>query len=106
MMPVDPGQKPARQSPTWQESLRAAAPYLGLGFQFAGTMVFFIGGGYLLDRWLGLMPWLTIAGALLGIVAVLALLFRISTQLGQPSTKSSRSAKTPHDGEGGVPPRP
>lgn len=39
---------------------------LGLGMQFAGGIIIFVVGGYLLDRWLGTMPALTIVGTLLG----------------------------------------
>ena len=34
--------------------------------QFAGGIIVFVVGGYLLDRWLGTMPAFTIAGTLLG----------------------------------------
>ncbi len=39
---------------------------LGLGMQFAGGIIIFVVGGYLLDRWLGTTPAFTIAGTLLG----------------------------------------
>jgi len=34
--------------------------------QFAGGIITFVAGGFLLDRWLGTMPAFTIAGTLLG----------------------------------------
>jgi F0F1-type ATP synthase assembly protein I len=40
--------------------------YLGLGMQFAGGIILFVVGGYLMDRWLGTMPAFTIAGTLFG----------------------------------------
>jgi ATP synthase protein I len=69
------------QSGGWQRSVREAGPYLGLGMQLALTMAFFTIGGYLLDGWLETTPWLTIAGALLGMVAVFVHLIRISRTL-------------------------
>ena len=39
---------------------------LALGFTFAAGILLFMGAGFLLDRWLGLLPLLTIAGTLVG----------------------------------------
>ncbi|MBL8977448.1 MAG: AtpZ/AtpI family protein [Gemmatimonadetes bacterium] len=40
--------------------------YDTLGYTFAFSVILFAGAGYLLDRWLNTMPWLTIVGTLLG----------------------------------------
>ncbi len=40
--------------------------YSGLGCLFAGAVIVFMAGGWLLDRWLGVIPLFTILGALLG----------------------------------------
>ena len=40
--------------------------YDTLGYTFAFSVIFFAGVGYLLDRWLGLMPMLTVTGTLVG----------------------------------------
>jgi F0F1-type ATP synthase assembly protein I len=37
-----------------------------MGMSFAGGIVLFTGLGYLLDRWLGLLPLLTIVGTIVG----------------------------------------
>ncbi len=42
--------------------------YLALGLRFAGGIILFMVAGLALDRWLGLMPLLTIAGTLIGAV--------------------------------------
>ena len=42
---------------------------VGAGFQFVFSMLFFMGMGYLADRWLGTRPWLMLAGLLLGLGA-------------------------------------
>jgi F0F1-type ATP synthase assembly protein I len=42
--------------------------YAGLGVQFAGTLLVFGAIGYALDHWLGTLPWLLVAGVLLGFV--------------------------------------
>jgi F0F1-type ATP synthase assembly protein I len=42
--------------------------YVSLGMTFAGGIIVFMGLGFLLDRWLGLMPLFTIAGTLVGSV--------------------------------------
>jgi F0F1-type ATP synthase assembly protein I len=40
--------------------------YASLGFTFAAGTIFFMGMGWLLDRWLGWTPFLTVAGTLVG----------------------------------------
>lgn len=72
-----------------------AGPYLGLGLQFAMTMAFFTVGGYLLDRWLETLPLLTIVGAVIGMIALFFLLFRVSREL---SAKSKQKEKAADDG--------
>ena len=42
--------------------------YVSLGLTFAGGIILFMGVGFLLDRWLGWMPVLTVAGTLIGAV--------------------------------------
>lgn len=42
--------------------------YVALGFTFAAGILMFMGGGWLLDRWLGLTPLFTIVGTLVGAV--------------------------------------
>lgn len=78
MNPGDP-RRPSAQT-SFQQAMAEAAPYLGLGLQLAATMAFFTVGGYFLDGWLDLSPWLTVAGAVLGMTGVFAQLFRINTE--------------------------
>ncbi len=40
--------------------------YDSLGYTFAASVIAFAGVGYLLDRWLGTIPFLTILGTLVG----------------------------------------
>jgi ATP synthase protein I len=42
--------------------------YASLGFTFAAGIVLFMAAGYGLDRWLGTIPFGTIAGTVLGAV--------------------------------------
>jgi F0F1-type ATP synthase assembly protein I len=42
--------------------------YVSLGFTFAGGIILFMGMGFLLDRWLGWTPILTVVGTLAGAV--------------------------------------
>jgi ATP synthase protein I len=51
------------------EILRRAGPYLGIGSTFLAAIATCLFGGWWLDGWLGTSPWLTLAGALLGITA-------------------------------------
>lgn len=79
---------------TWQTILRDAGPYLHLGMQLGLSVAFFVGLGYLLDRWLGTMPWFLIGMALVGMVAAFVHLVRVSSNMNAKTPKSSR--------EGGV----
>ena len=72
---------------SYAEAMRAAAPYLGLGLQIMFSMAFFAGMGYLADGWLGISPWGLIAGCVLGMVSVFALLFKL---VGQMNAKTAR----------------
>ena len=82
-----PAPRPKRpvSSGSWQQSVREASPYLSLGMQMALTMVFFVAGGYFLDRWLGTAPWLLLVGAVLGMVSVFVHLFRLVADLNKKS---------------------
>jgi len=56
--------------------LRSAAPYLDLGLTFAlGIVLLAFLGKWLDARW-GTAPWLTLAGAVLGVVVGFVNLFR------------------------------
>lgn len=75
----------------WRQSLREAGPYMGLGLQLAVSMAFFVGAGYAADQWLGSMPWMTIAGSVLGMVAVFVQIFRTSGELSKDSAARKRA---------------
>lgn len=61
--------------------LGAAYARAALGMQFAGGVMVFTGVGYALDRWLGILPWLTVAGALIGAtLSFLNVFFRIRAE--------------------------
>ncbi|GEM_PF-468488 len=78
----EPPRRPSSASPEdWRAGLRTAGPYLGLGMQLAFTMLFFVGLGYLLDRWLGTLPWFLIGGAVVGMTAFFIQLFRVSAEM-------------------------
>jgi F0F1-type ATP synthase assembly protein I len=53
-------------APGQDEGLRTAYRYAGLGMQFAGGTLMFAGVGFLLDRWLHILPALTVLGMLVG----------------------------------------
>ena len=52
--------------------------YLGLGIQIAASMVMPLLLGVWLDRKFELTPWLTIVGAIFGIVSIFAIIFKIA----------------------------
>jgi F0F1-type ATP synthase assembly protein I len=62
-----------RPKKTVGRELGQAWRYDTLGYTFAFSIMLFAGAGYLLDRWLGTSPILTVAGTLVG--AVLAFIW-------------------------------
>jgi F0F1-type ATP synthase assembly protein I len=49
-------------------SLGEGYKYVSLGMTFAGGIILFMGLGFLLDRWLNVLPLFTVAGTLGGAV--------------------------------------
>lgn len=77
--------------PTDPETRRQLGYYFALsqvGFEMAAP----IGLGYLLDEWLGSLPWITIGGAVVGFVGGLAHLVVLSKRQPQhgPSKRDER----------------
>lgn len=66
------------------DGMRAAGPHLGTGLQIGAAMVFFVGLGIGVDRWLGTTPWGVIVGAVLGMVGVMALVLRMAKEADRP----------------------
>jgi len=62
-----------------------AQKYMSLGLQAGVSVAFYVGIGLLLDKWLDTLPWLTLAGALIGIVAMFALFIRVNNELNKAS---------------------
>lgn len=85
-MPLPDGR---RDSSDWGGSLREAGPYLSLGMQLAFTIIAFTLGGYFLDRQFDTLPWLTILGALVGLVLLFAQLYRTATDIARGSRKAN-----------------
>ncbi|MEO8031586.1 MAG: AtpZ/AtpI family protein [Gemmatimonadota bacterium] len=63
------------QEPAGRE-LGLGYKYVSLGLSFAVSITLFVGGGYLLDRWLGLLPLFTVVGALGGSALSFVWVFR------------------------------
>lgn len=62
------------------DGMREAGPHLGTGMQIGAAMVFFVGLGIGVDRWLGTTPWGVIVGAILGMIGVMALVLRMAKE--------------------------
>ena len=56
----------SRRDSAYRNAIKEAGPYLTLGLELGLTMIVWSGIGYLLDRWLGTLPWFTLAGMLVG----------------------------------------
>jgi len=75
---------------SWQSGLHDASPYLTIGIQLAATMVFYIGVGYLIDRWKQTEPTFLIVGGIVGMIAFFIQLIRVVKRL---SSTGSGAAK-------------
>jgi hypothetical protein len=83
--PPGAGYRPVRPtvgtvSDAYGDGMRAAGAHIGLGLQIGASMVLFVGMGYAADRWLATSPWGLIAGAVLGMVGILALVLRVANE--------------------------
>ena len=62
----------------WHDDVKDASPYLTIGIQLAGAMLFYVAVGYFLDRWLDTKPWLLVAGSVVGMIVFFIQLIRIT----------------------------
>ncbi|MFW5955337.1 MAG: AtpZ/AtpI family protein [Rhodothermales bacterium] len=76
-----------------RQSLRDSGPYLGLGLQLAFTLIAFTLGGYLLDRHFGTLPWLMIAGSLVGIALLFLQLYKTTIDIANRSRRRNERSK-------------
>lgn len=76
------GSNDDREGGAHSRAMKEAGPYLTLGLELGFTMIAWTGIGYLLDLWLGTLPWLTFAGALVGMVSLFIQLARAAKKSG------------------------
>ncbi len=67
--------------------------YLGLGIQIAASMVMPLLLGVWLDKKFELFPWLTLGGAIFGIVSIFAIIFKIAYMANSDQKKKSGDLK-------------
>jgi F0F1-type ATP synthase assembly protein I len=66
--------------------------YVSLGLTFAGGIVLFMGAGFLLDRWLGVLPVFTVAGTLAGsVLSFIRVYYRLKAD--EDADRASRKSK-------------
>lgn len=90
----DPANRPGGRRP--MVDLGEAGRYLSLGLELSVTMIVCAGGGYLVDRWLGTLPWGIVAGAILGMVTIFVQLLKLSRSVGR------KPPRRPGDERGGA----
>ncbi|MEL7088572.1 MAG: AtpZ/AtpI family protein [Planctomycetota bacterium] len=79
------GLSPTKRNDAADEARRQKHSMAGAGLELAAGIGLFAGIGYLIDRWLGLLPWGTVTGALLGMTAGLYLLIKTAQRQGGDS---------------------
>ena len=62
-MAAEPGENPVGRG------YGSGYAIVGAGFQFAGAILLFLGGGHLADKWLGTRPVFTLVGLAVGLAA-------------------------------------
>ena len=67
--------------------------YLGLGIQIAASLLVPLLAGIWLDKKFDFFPWLTVAGALFGIVSIFAIIFKIAWLANEESEKKKKARK-------------
>ena len=67
---------PSPTSPSPEDKDRSWAQWTGAGFEFAASVLLFFFLGTWADATWGTQPWMTVAGALLGVVVGMYLLIR------------------------------
>ncbi len=72
--------------------------YLGIGVQAGASVAFYLGIGLLLDKWLGLFPWLTLVGIFVGIGGMAALFVKMNKELDARSNAAAKKKKADHTG--------
>ena len=97
-MPHD--QKKDESLGSFRKALGPVAPYIGLGMQLAGTVLFFMGIGYLVDIWLDTLPFFLVVGAVVGIIMMFVQLIRAARDMSRRSEADKRKrARERHEAE-------
>jgi F0F1-type ATP synthase assembly protein I len=77
--------------PARDGELRGAYRHASLGMQFAAGTLLFAGLGFLLDRWLNIVPALTVTGLLVG--GALSFLSVYRKVIGEAGSKAGKGGK-------------
>lgn len=78
-----------------RRDLPVIAVAIDIGLNIVVGLLVFIGGGILLDRWLGTLPIFTLVGIALGFIVVGALFWRLATM---SVPKKDLTPRENHDG--------
>ncbi len=89
LLHLDPVTKP----PKWQNSLHDASPYLTIGISLAGAVLFYVGLGYLVDKWMDTSPTFLLVGGGLGIITFFIQLYRVATEMAALDKKKKADQK-------------
>lgn len=68
--------------------------YMGIGIHAGISVAFYLGLGLLLDKWLDTLPWFTLIGAFVGVVAMFAMFLRMNKALNEASRQTEVEKQT------------
>ncbi|TDI70497.1 MAG: AtpZ/AtpI family protein [Bacteroidetes bacterium] len=93
-LPLSTDENPtAKSKKSWQSDLAHSSPSLGFGVSLAGSVLFYVLAGYLLDRWLDTEPWFILIGSGVGMVAFFIQLARLARRLSRGDRKKESEEK-------------
>lgn len=82
------GRDEGNSGSSFSNAFREAGPYLTLGLELGLTMIAWSVIGYLMDRWLDTLPWLTLAGVVVGMASVFLQIVRAAKKSDKSNGRS------------------
>jgi len=73
----------------WQQGVQDSGEFVGVGIQLAGSVLLYVGIGYLVDRWQDTSPTFLLVGAGLGMVTFFVQLVRVVNRMNRQTARKA-----------------
>jgi F0F1-type ATP synthase assembly protein I len=80
--------RPRPDKENWQAGVQASSEFVGVGIQLAGSVLLYVGLGYLVDRWLDTSPVYLLVGACVGMVTFFIQLVRVVKRMNEQTARN------------------